>query len=69
MKVQCLLQKFTLCCIAQDLRMLHIKMIISHAVQKLYKQTEMANSLATCKKQATNRLTSVQLSRWARSAN
>ena len=33
MKVQCLLQKFTSCCIARDLRMLHIKMFISNAVQ------------------------------------
>ena len=33
MKVQCLLQKFTSCCIARDLRMLHIKIFISNAVQ------------------------------------
>ena len=32
MKVQCLLQKFTSCCIARDPRMLHIKMFISRAV-------------------------------------
>ena len=35
MKVQCLLQKFTSCCIARDLRMLHIKMFIGNAVQKI----------------------------------
>ena len=29
MNVQWLLQKFTSCCIARDLRMLHIKMVIS----------------------------------------
>ena len=34
LKVQCLLQKFTSCCIAQDLRMLHIKMLISSAEQE-----------------------------------
>ena len=37
MKVQCLLQKFTSCCIASDLRMLHIKMFISNAVQEIIK--------------------------------
>ena len=35
MKVQCLLQKFTSCCIARDLRMLHIKMFIGNAVQEI----------------------------------
>ena len=35
MKIQCLLQKFTLCCIAQDMRMLHVKMFISDAVQEV----------------------------------
>ena len=35
MKVQCLLQKFTSCCIARDLRMLHIKMFISNSVQEI----------------------------------
>ena len=34
MKVQCLLQKFTSCCIARDLRMLHIKMFNGNAVQE-----------------------------------
>ena len=37
MKVHCLLQKFTLCCIAQDLRMVHIKMFSSNAVQEITK--------------------------------
>ena len=31
MKVQCLLQKFTSCCIARDLRTLNIKIFISNA--------------------------------------
>ena len=35
MKVQCLLQKFTLGCIARDMRMLHIEMFISNAVQEI----------------------------------
>ena len=35
MKVQCLLQKLTSCCIARDLRMLHIKMFIGNAVQEI----------------------------------
>ena len=35
MKVQCLLQKFTSCCIARDLSMVHIKMFISNAVQEI----------------------------------
>ena len=35
MKVQCLLQKFTSCCIARDMRMLHIKMFISNVVQEI----------------------------------
>ena len=35
MKVQCLLQKFTSCCIARDLRMLHIKMFIGNAIQEI----------------------------------
>ena len=35
MKVQCLLQKFTSCRIARDLRMLHIKMFIGYAVQEI----------------------------------
>ena len=35
MKAQCLLQKFTSCCIARDMRMLHIKMFLSNAVQKI----------------------------------
>ena len=35
MKVQCLQHKFTSCCIARDMRMLHIKMFISNAVQKI----------------------------------
>ena len=35
MKVQCLLQKFTSCCIARDLRMLHITMFIGNAVQEI----------------------------------
>ena len=35
MKVQCLLQKFTSCCIAQDTRMLHIEIFISNAVQEI----------------------------------
>ena len=35
MKVQCLLQKFTSCGIVRDLRMLHIKMFISNAVQEI----------------------------------
>ena len=34
-KVQWLPQKFTSCCVAQDMRMLHIKMLISNAVQKI----------------------------------
>ena len=33
MKVQYLLQKFTSCCIARDLMMLHIKIFIHNAVQ------------------------------------
>ena len=40
MKVQCLLQKFTSCCIARDLRMLHVKMLISNSVQKIMQTTE-----------------------------
>ena len=35
MKVQCLLQKFTSCCIARDLRMLHTEMFISNAIQEI----------------------------------
>ena len=35
MKVHCLPQKFTSCCIAQDRRMLGIKMFISNAVQEI----------------------------------
>ena len=35
MKVECLPQKFTSCCIARDLRMLHIKLFISNAVQEI----------------------------------
>ena len=35
MEVQCLLQKFTSCCIAMDVRMLHIKMFIGNAVQEI----------------------------------
>ena len=35
MKVQCLLRKFTSCCIARDMRMLHIKMFIGNAVQEI----------------------------------
>ena len=35
MKVHCLLLKFTSCCIARDLRMLHIKIFISKAVQEI----------------------------------
>ena len=35
MKIRCLLQKFTSCCIARDLRMLHIKMFIGNVVQKI----------------------------------
>ena len=45
MKVQCLLQKFTSCSIARDLRMLHIKIFISNAVQETiqtYKNGEFA---------------------------
>ena len=33
MKVQCLLQKFNSCCVAWDLRMLHVKMFIGNAVR------------------------------------
>ena len=35
MKAQCLLQKFTSCCIARDLRMFHIQMFISDAAQEI----------------------------------
>ena len=35
MKVECLLQKFTSCCIARDLRTLHIKMFIGSAAQEI----------------------------------
>ena len=49
MKVSVLATKFTSCCIARDLTMSHIKMFISNAVQKLYKETKMANLLVTCK--------------------
>ena len=35
MKVQCVVQKFTSCCIAQDLKMLHIKVFISNAVKEV----------------------------------
>ena len=35
MKVQCFLQKCTLCCIARDLRMLHIKIFIINAVEEI----------------------------------
>ena len=35
LKVQCLLQKFTSCCITRDMRMLHIKMFINDAVQEI----------------------------------
>ena len=40
MKVQCLLQKFTSCCIAGHLRMLHIKMFISNTVQETIQTTK-----------------------------
>ena len=67
MKVQCLLQKFTSCCIAGVLRMLHIKMFISNAVQKIIqtdKNGEFAGYVQI--KQATNSLTSMQHFKWAR---
>ena len=35
MKVQCFLQKFTLCCTARDLRMLQIKIFISNSAQEI----------------------------------
>ena len=35
MKVQCLLQKFASCCIARDLRTLHIKIFINNAVPEI----------------------------------
>ena len=47
-KVEGLLQKFTSCCIALDMRMLHIKIFISR-YKNLHKQTKMVNLLATCK--------------------
>ena len=35
MKIPCFLQKFTSCCIARDLRMLHIKIFINNAVPEI----------------------------------
>ena len=35
MAVQCLLQKFTSCCIAWDLRMLHFEILIGNAQQEI----------------------------------
>ena len=69
MKVQYLLQKFTSCCIAQDLRMLHIKMFINNAVQNIIqtnKNGEFAGHVQA--KQATNSLTSVWYSKWTHSS-
>ena len=40
MKVQCLLQNFTSCCIGHDLRMLYVKMLISNAVQEIIQTNE-----------------------------
>ena len=70
MKVQCLLQKFTSCCIAWDLRMLQIKMFKSDATQKII-QTNKNHKFAghVQIKQAINSLTSVQHSKSARSPN
>ena len=69
MKFQFLLQKFTSCCIARDLRMLHIKMFISNA-EKIFEQSQNAEFAGHVQiKQATNSFTSVQQSKWARSAN
>ena len=39
MKIQCLAQKFTSCCIARGMRMIHINMFISNAVQIIIIQT------------------------------
>ena len=35
MRVECLLQKFTSCCIARDMRVLHSEMFICNAVQEI----------------------------------
>ena len=40
MEFQCLLQKFTSCCIARDIRMLHNKMFIINAVQKIIQTSQ-----------------------------
>ena len=40
MKVQCLLQKFPSCCIAWDMRMLHIKMFIGNARQEIIQRNK-----------------------------
>ena len=67
--VQCLLQNFTSCCIARDLVMLHIKMFISNAAQKIIQANKMTNFVGHVQiKQATNSLTSVQHAKWTRSA-
>ena len=47
MQVHCLLQKSTSCCITWDMRMLHIKMFISNAVQEI-KQTNNNGQFAGC---------------------
>ena len=63
MKGQCLLQKFTSCCIAWDLRISHIKMFISNAVQKILQTNNNGKFAGHVQiKQATNSLTSVQRS-------
>ena len=70
MRAQCLLQKFTSCCIARDLRMLHIKMFVSNVVLKSYANKQNAEFPGHVQiKQTTNSLNSVQHFKSARSTS